>query len=189
MHNENKKIINIPNVLSFFRIILSLLLYFIWDKSYIIFSVLLVIGVTDVLDGYFARKFNQKTIFGAWLDSIADFIFHISLILCVMIYDFNYILEYKYFIFVIILLKILSLIICFIKYKKLGFLHTLGNKITGIILFSGICTFVLLKIDIVIWIGIFISIISSFEELLINICGKKYKENIRGIYELVTNKK
>ena len=66
MFKENR-IINIPNILSFLRIILSLNLFIIWDKPYILLSIILVIGFTDILDGYIARKFNQKTIVGAWL--------------------------------------------------------------------------------------------------------------------------
>jgi len=183
MFRENK-IINIPNILSFLRIILSLNLFIIWDKPYILLSIILVIGFTDILDGYIARKFNQKTIVGAWLDSIADFVFYISLIICIIIYDINKILELKYFFIIILILKILSIIMCFIKYKKIGFLHTLGNKITGII-FIGICIFILFKDNIGIRIGLYFSILSSLEELIINIIGKKYKENIKRIYEII----
>ena len=71
------------------------------------------------------------------------------------------------------------------QYKKIGFLHTIGNKITGIIIFIGICIFILFKDNIGIRIGLYISIISSLEELTINIIGKKYKENIKGIYEII----
>ena len=184
MFRENK-IINIPNILSFLRIILSLYIFFIWDKPYILLLIILVIGFTDILDGYIARIFNQKTIIGAWLDSIADFVFYISFIICVIIYDINKILELKYFIIIIFILKILSIIICHIKYKKIGFLHTIGNKITGIIIFIGICIFILFKDNIGIRIGLYISILSSLEELIINIIGKKYKENIKGIYEII----
>ena len=72
-----------------------------------------------------------------------------------------------------------------IKYNKFGFLHTIGNKITGIIIFIGICIFILFKDNIGISIGIYISIFSSLEELIINIIGKNYKENIKGIYEII----
>ena len=38
-----------------------------------IFILLMIIsGITDFLDGYFARKYNQKSIFGAKLDPLAD---------------------------------------------------------------------------------------------------------------------
>ena len=183
MFRENK-IINIPNILSFLRILLSLNIFFIWYKSYILLSIILIIGFTDILDGFIARKFNQKTIVGAWLDSIADFVFYISLII-IIIYDINKILELKYFFIIILILKILSIIMCFIKYKKIGFLHTLGNKITGIIIFIGICIFILFKDNLGIRIGPYFSILSSLEELIINIIGKKYKENIKGIYEII----
>ena len=77
-----------------------------------------------------------------------------------------------YILIIIITLKILSIIICLIKYRKLGFLHTLGNKFTGVFLYVGICHFVLSNNIILIKVGVIISILFSLEELLINIFGK-----------------
>jgi CDP-diacylglycerol--glycerol-3-phosphate 3-phosphatidyltransferase len=90
----------------------------------------------------------------------------------------------KHFIAAIILIKILTLILGYIKYKKLGFLHTFGNKISGIVIFFGFCIYVVSKSQFIINIGIIVSIISSLEELLITIIGKYYRNNIKGIWEI-----
>jgi CDP-diacylglycerol--glycerol-3-phosphate 3-phosphatidyltransferase len=185
---KNNNVINIPNGLSVLRIILSILLFIRWENSFMFFSIILLIGFTDIFDGYIARKFNQETIVGAWIDAIADFVFYISIVLYILIFELKIIKELKYFIIIIIIIKILSLIICLIKYKKLGFLHTLGNKITGITIFLGICFFALIKTTLMIKIGLCVSIIFSLEELLINIIGEKYEENIKGIYEIIRRK-
>jgi CDP-diacylglycerol--glycerol-3-phosphate 3-phosphatidyltransferase len=154
-----------------------------------LFSMILFIGLTDILDGYIARKFNQKTFIGAWLDSIADFVFYLSLILYMIIFDFEYLINLKYLIIIIMSIKIFSLIICFLKYKKLGFLHIWGNKVSGIIAFIGICFFVLTKNIIVIKTGLYVSMIFSLEELAINIIGKEYNPNIKGVYEIIKQSK
>lgn len=65
----------ISTLLSLSRISAALLIaltYFIgplWDVIFILF---LYAGMTDFLDGYLARRFNQCTAFGAWLDHVSD---------------------------------------------------------------------------------------------------------------------
>ena len=68
---------NIPNQLTLLRIILIpvfVLVYYLpysWSNlvACIIFS---LAGITDVLDGYLARKLNQTSSLGAFLDPVAD---------------------------------------------------------------------------------------------------------------------
>src|SRR4030042_912450 len=65
---------NIPNLLTLLRIILSpviviLLIQGAFCKALIVF---IVAGITDALDGFLARVLNQQTVLGAYLDPIAD---------------------------------------------------------------------------------------------------------------------
>lgn len=83
------KNINIPNILSVFR----LLLIPVFAASYLgaetkedyLFSaaVLLVSGLTDVLDGKIARRYNQITDLGKFLDPLADKLTQITACICV----------------------------------------------------------------------------------------------------------
>ena len=69
--------LNLPNTLTWTRIILIPLIVLVYYLPYswagpaaaIIFS---LAGITDWLDGYFARKLNQTSAFGAFLDPVAD---------------------------------------------------------------------------------------------------------------------
>jgi len=69
--------LNLPNALTSLRILaipLVVVVFFLpfeWARpaSGLIFG---VAGVTDWLDGYFARRLNQTTSFGAFLDPVAD---------------------------------------------------------------------------------------------------------------------
>ncbi|GLS89198.1 CDP-diacylglycerol--glycerol-3-phosphate 3-phosphatidyltransferase [Psychromonas marina] len=69
--------INIPNVLTGFRIFLIpifVVVYYLpvsWAAQMAAFIFLLA-GITDILDGYLARKLDQSTPFGAFLDPVAD---------------------------------------------------------------------------------------------------------------------
>ena len=78
-------IFNIPNVITLFRIItipfIVGVFYFSDDlvsfstKNVIATSIFIFAAVTDWLDGYLARKLNQMSAFGAFLDPVADKLF------------------------------------------------------------------------------------------------------------------
>lgn len=79
----NERIITIPNILSFLRIFL--VPFFIMamnSKSYsLAMKIVIVAGLTDSLDGIIARKFNQISKFGIFLDPIADKILLLSIMI------------------------------------------------------------------------------------------------------------
>lgn len=69
--------LNIPNLLTLFRLVLIpvfvVVFYFPVEWSYFAAAVFFVLAaITDWFDGYLARKLNQTTPFGAFLDPVAD---------------------------------------------------------------------------------------------------------------------
>ena len=68
---------NIPNTLTTFRLFLIpiFLVIFYLPFSWAFFAAAFVFwlaSITDILDGYLARRLNQSTPFGAFLDPVAD---------------------------------------------------------------------------------------------------------------------
>jgi cardiolipin synthase len=65
---------HLPNLLSFARLILAPYIFLLlWQHNYRNALVLFAIaGVTDGLDGFFARRFGAGSRFGAHLDPVAD---------------------------------------------------------------------------------------------------------------------
>ena len=65
---------NIPNILTMLRFVLiPFILYFLSIDNYILtFMFLTLSGITDVLDGFIARRFNFITDFGKLIDPLAD---------------------------------------------------------------------------------------------------------------------
>jgi CDP-diacylglycerol--glycerol-3-phosphate 3-phosphatidyltransferase len=68
---------NLPTYLTLLRIILIpvlvVLFYLPWHLTHVACAVVFAIaGFTDWLDGYLARKMSQTTLFGAFLDPVAD---------------------------------------------------------------------------------------------------------------------
>ncbi|HEX7053973.1 MAG TPA: CDP-diacylglycerol--glycerol-3-phosphate 3-phosphatidyltransferase [Burkholderiales bacterium] len=77
-----KRVVNVPNVITFSRIVLIPLIigiYYLPDawlsaagKNLSAAVVFAVAAFTDWLDGYLARRLNQMSAFGAFLDPVAD---------------------------------------------------------------------------------------------------------------------
>lgn len=73
---------HVPNILTMIRFLLiPAILYFIFTEQYIAAFVMLTIsGLTDVLDGIIARKFDCITNFGKLIDPLADKTTQISIL-------------------------------------------------------------------------------------------------------------
>lgn len=81
---------NVPNILSFSRIFFVIPIIIFFENDLYIYSFLcfVVASVTDFFDGYFARKNNLASDFGAFLDLLADKVF-VSVILIWMTFNFD----------------------------------------------------------------------------------------------------
>ena len=127
---------HIPNILSASRIALCLPLLLV-DAMTMPFWVLYVIaGMTDMLDGFLARRWGVESNFGARLDSLADFVF----VLAVGYKLFPWLKlpdELWMMIGFIALVKVGNAISSYVIKHKIAFLHTKANKLTGFLLFIG----------------------------------------------------
>ena len=88
IHSHNfKEYCNIPNLLSILRIIIiGPFVYYFLKDNYVMAAVMIAIsGLSDMFDGYIARKFNQITKLGAMLDPVADKITLGSVVICMCI--------------------------------------------------------------------------------------------------------
>lgn len=81
------KIITIPNVLSILRI--CMIPPFVWlyikKADYATATIILILsGITDVLDGFIARRFNMSSDFGKAIDPVADKLTQFTMLICLM---------------------------------------------------------------------------------------------------------
>lgn len=82
-----KKIITIPNILSFFRLCLIPVIVWLYgvDHNYVWAGYILILsGITDMVDGYIARRFHMVSNLGKILDPIADKLTQGIVLICLL---------------------------------------------------------------------------------------------------------
>lgn len=124
----------IANSITVSRMLFSLILLVLPTRSLSFAVLYLLCGVTDVLDGYIARKLHTESEKGAMLDSIADMLF--AVVYAVKILP---ILKIPLWIWIwtaiIAVTKITCIVIASKKAHRLEIEHSFGNKLTGLLLF------------------------------------------------------
>lgn len=128
------------NIITCFRIILSIVMLFFPTFSFEFFVVYLLCGLTDMIDGTVARKTNSVTVFGSKLDTIADIVFILTAFIKIIP-----VIEIPVWILrwgcMIAFIKIMNILSGFIYKKRFMVEHTIMNKITGALLFLFPLTF------------------------------------------------
>ena len=87
----------VPNILSVFRICLVpvfVILYFTDDNEikYYAILVFIIAGLSDILDGYIARRYDAQSKIGKVLDPLGDKLMTFTVLICITITNFsNYI--------------------------------------------------------------------------------------------------
>ena len=126
----------IPNLLSTSRIVLCLPLLIVDAMTIPFWVIYLIAGLTDILDGFLARRWGVESKLGARLDSLADFVFVLT-----VGYKFFPLLKLPATLWMMIgliaLIKVANAISSYMVKRRIEFLHTRANKLTGFFLFIG----------------------------------------------------
>jgi len=164
-------LINLPNILTLIRIILipifplAYFYDFFGSGSTIAIIVYIIANLTDLLDGYFARKFNMVTDFGTVLDPLADKL----MLVCVLI-TLSFLKIVPVIIVVIVSIKEVFMIISsvFLYFKKEKLIIPANNfgKISSVSFFFSILEILIINnpfLNILLFsISIILSIIALF---------------------------
>ncbi|MBO4639179.1 MAG: CDP-alcohol phosphatidyltransferase family protein [Treponema sp.] len=123
------------NIITGSRFIISIALLFFPAFSPAFYALYLAAGITDMIDGTVARKTGKESEFGARLDSIADIVF--VAVCLIKIFPAISIPVWIYiWIGIIALIRIINIVSGFIVQKQFVMLHTILNKVTGLMLFA-----------------------------------------------------
>ena len=163
------------------RIVGAFVLLLLKPLSASFFAVYFLCCISDILDGYIARKTETTSKFGEIFDSIADFIL-IVIVFIIFIPLIEWDQWMVYWICIIALMRFLSLGIGFLKYRAFSLLHTYTNKVTGIALICFPILFQIFGKTITTFILCGLASLSALEELIINTRSKVLNRNIESIF-------
>ena len=122
------------NIITFIRILCSIAILFCPALSLAFYTLYIVAGISDMADGWVARKTNTVSEFGSKLDTIADFVF---VVVCLV--KLLPIMDIPVWLYVwigfIALIKVINIVSGFVVQKRFVAVHSVMNKVTGILLF------------------------------------------------------
>ena len=125
---------HIANILTACRILGSILLLFFPAFSVAFYIIYLFCGLSDMADGAIARKTNSVSRLGSQLDSISDLVF-----VAISLFKLLPALFIPRWLWiwggVIAVIKISNIIWGYVSKKQFISLHTIMNKVTGLLLF------------------------------------------------------
>lgn len=175
----------IPNLITTYRLLMvPVILYFAISGREKLFALFLVINlVSDIIDGYIARRFKMETEIGATLDSFAD--------------NFNYVLAFiGFFVFkmedfkphvvsliIFFSMLVMTVIVPLIKFRRFPSYHLYTTKIGGYIQGAFfICLFTIGFITPFYYFMIAWGIMGAVECIAIDLFIPEMRSNVKGLY-------
>ena len=124
----------LPNVISILRTAGSISLLFCDVKGWPFWTLYALCGLSDIFDGWLARKLHAESKTGAVLDSVADILF----VICCAVRLLP-VVEIPVWLWIwaglIVFIKIVNQVSALIVCKRFCLPHTRANRLTGLFLF------------------------------------------------------
>jgi CDP-diacylglycerol--glycerol-3-phosphate 3-phosphatidyltransferase len=173
---------HVPNILTASRIIFTILMMLFYKSGWVLAGLYIAAVMSDLLDGFIARRTNSQSRFGARLDSFADVLMYLALVLLFIYWEGGLLAPFIPWIAFIALIRIGNFLIAFLKYHAFAGLHTLANKLTGALLVLTPIVYFTFKNSGIFWIVCMIALCSAIEETVIHLTSSTLNENRRSIF-------
>jgi CDP-diacylglycerol--glycerol-3-phosphate 3-phosphatidyltransferase len=185
----DKNIYSIPNLLSLLRLALvPVLVVAAWLNEDQLFLLLLGICLlSDMLDGYFARKLQQVTEFGARLDSWADMATYAMMILGLnLIWPTIFNQQFLYLV-AATLSYVLPVVVALVRFSSFPSYHTWGAKLAAVLIAPAFYLLVLYDEQTFFRLVIIFHVLVAMEEIAITMMLKKPKTNVASILTILSS--
>jgi CDP-diacylglycerol--glycerol-3-phosphate 3-phosphatidyltransferase len=186
--HRGENILNVPNLLSFYRLIVfPVILIFAVQELEKLFVIFLCISlITDVLDGFIARKFNVQTRFGLALDNLADIGTLFTALYGMFVFKWDAFRDHAWLLYIFLAIFLISYIVAFLRFKKIPGLHLYLSVTSGYL--QGIFFFVLFAWDFVLWfyyLAVGTGIVAYIEKILVLVKLNDIRPGVKGLYWLM----
>ncbi|MCJ7599923.1 MAG: CDP-alcohol phosphatidyltransferase family protein [Desulfobulbaceae bacterium] len=176
--------VNIANILSVSRLFISpLLLFLAWKSRHDLFLFFVILAlVTDLLDGYFARKYQQVTELGARLDSLGDMAIYLIVPLSVWWLWPQIIIREAQYVSTALISFIIPVVVGYAKFRCLTSYHTRGAKLSAVLLSSSILLMLLGGPAWPFHIATVIFVMAEVEELCITALLPRWQADVPSVF-------
>lgn len=186
---RGENILNVPNAISFYRLIMfPFILFTALKGNEQLFVVLLSINlVSDIVDGFIARTFKLTTRFGAGLDNLADMGTYILALYGIFAFKWSEIHPHEWLLYSFLAVFVISYIVAFYRFGKIPGLHLYSAVLAGYL--QGVFFFVLFVWDFYVWfyfIAIGWGILAYIEKTIVLMRLDDIKSGVKGLYWLET---
>lgn len=182
--------LNIADYFSLYRVITSplILISVLYGKKEFFIILLSLSLLTDMIDGFIARKLKITSKHGAYLDSIGDSLTFIVAIIGLIKFETDFIKKEIVLILLAITPYLIQLCLALWRYGKPSSFHTYlakiaaliqGTFILSLLLFDPIYTFF--------YMALLATFLEALEEITLTFILPKWKTNVKGLYWVLKN--
>ena len=185
MSQTKEQILNLPNLVSFIRILMAPVLFYfaLTQQPFWFIGVLMFAVFTDVLDGFLARILNQITEMGAHLDSWGDFVIYSTMSICAWILWPDILQREIIYFTTMVVCLILPTLVGFIKFHHFTSYHTWSVKLA---VFIGIISYILLFTGLLVWpfrLAALFCLYAAIEEIAITWLMQDQRVDVRTVWQ------
>jgi CDP-diacylglycerol--glycerol-3-phosphate 3-phosphatidyltransferase len=178
---------SVPNLLSLLRLILVpiLITLAVYGQAELFLLLLAVSLVSDVLDGYMARKLQQTSELGARLDSWGDILTYGAMISALYLIWPAVFSAQAGFLLAAMLSFILPLLLALSRFGSYPSYHTIGAKVTAILMAPAYYLLILWDTELFFRAVILLRVLVAVEEIAITFALKRPKSNVDSVFFLL----
>jgi len=178
---------SVPNLLSLLRLILVpiLITLAVYGQAELFLLLLAVSLVSDVLDGYMARKLQQTSELGARLDSWGDILTYGAMISALYLIWPAIFSAQAGFLLAAMLSFILPLLLALSRFGSYPSYHTIGAKVTAILMAPAYYLLILWDTELFFRAVILLRVLVAVEEIAITFALKRPKSNVDSVFFLL----
>lgn len=176
-------LLTIPNALSALRLVLApVLLWLAWTGQHTAFLVTLSVSLlSDLTDGWFARRFDQATHLGTLLDSYGDFATYMTVPLCAWWLWPDLIRREAWYAAAIVAAYVFPIVLGYLKYGRLTAYHTYGAKLSAVVVGASALALFAGGPPLPFRIATWILVLAELEEIAITTILPEWRANVPSI--------
>lgn len=188
---ESRTVVNLPNLISFGRLVLAPIMVVIaWEQQANVFRAAFTVAVlSDLLDGVLARLLNQRTEFGAKLDSWADMATYLALFFGTSMLWPEFIDAHLDLLLGGFIIYTAAYAFGYLKYGRLTSYHSLGGKISAVLMAGSMIIWFFGGPEILFRIALVFSLLSGLEQIAITLVLPHWQPNVLTLWHAFWHRK